>query len=521
MQGAHSRSRHTILGRAILGRVLTPLARVGPIALLVIGTPARAGAEPDPGRPAVVASSAATATTMTTETATQPEPVPVVAPVEREITAADVAGAPAPGDESGRIDAGEGGDSAVRRGLRGALFVPKVAVDAVLSPLRLSAWALDRYHLDELYNRVFFNDALTIGLVPTAAFESGFGINAGARFVDRDLFGAREHLSVAASTGGRYSQSYKAQLRSGDRLGDHLALELDGQYELRPQDPFYGIGNHDDSARPLAPVDPLVDPTAVDTRYREQLARVAAVIDVRLIDSFHVRNSSELTDRTFSASDTGVPIDMVYDPAMLVGYGGVRYAYSELELRFDDRRRANVLEPQPFYSRGSLAAVFAGRIHRLDNAPDYWRYGVDLQHFVRLDEGPRVLAFRLRGEAVSGALSEVPFTELPQLGGSGDLRGYPTDRFRDRALAVGSVEYEWDLSNQISASVFVDAGRVFPSIDELALGDLRVGYGVALQGHTTNSFALQASLASSRDGGLFLNLSFNPVFNLDERVRRR
>lgn len=457
-----------------------------------------------------------------TETAAQPAPAPVERKPERALTAADVTGAPVPGDESGRTDP-DGGDSAMRRGLRGVLFVPKVAVDVALSPLRLSAWAYDRYHLDELYDRVFFNDARTIGLIPTAAFDSGFGLSAGARFVDRDLLGAREHLSIEAKAGGRYSQVYKAQLHSGDRLGDRLGVELDGQYEQRPKDPFYGIGDNDVSAVPAAPVDPAMTTVAVATRYRERIARVAGVIDVRMVDRFHLRSASELTDRTFAESDAsaGVPIGQVYDPATLVGWGGVRYAYSELELRFDSRGRANDFEPEPFYSLGSLAAVFGGRVHRLDHAPDYWRYGVDLQHFLRLDDGPRVLALRLRGEAVSGTRAEVPFTELPQLGGADDLRGYTTDQFRDRILTIGSVEYEWDLSTLLSASLFVDAGRVFGSLDDFGVGHMRVGYGIALGGHSEHIFGFRGSLASSIDGGLFLNLSFNQVFALDERVRRR
>ena len=453
--------------------------------------------------------------------AAEPSAPAKVAQESREPTAEDLAGAPPPGSESGRIDPHDSSDSGLRRALRGALFLPRLGTDLALSPVRLSVWAYAHYHLDELYYRVFFNDARTIGLVPTAAFDSGFGITAGGRFVDRDLLGRHEHLSIEAAGGGRYHGLIKAALRSGDRLGDRLAIELDGQYELRPKDPFYGIGNHRDSAPPAVPVDPAVDPTAMETRYRERLVRTAAVIDLRVVDGLHLRSSSELTDRQFSASDTGVPIDSVYDPMMLVGYGGVRHVYSELELRFDTRRNANAYEPQPFYSVGSLAAVFGGRIHRLDNARDYWRYGVDLQHFIRLAEGPRVLALRFHGEAVSGTLAEVPFTELPQLGGLDDLRGYPTDRFRDRAAAIGSIDYAWDLSSWLSARAFVDAGRVFGSLDAIGVDQLRVGYGVALEGHSSRSFGVLGAVSSSIDGGLFLNLSFNPLFTLDERVRRR
>lgn len=486
---------------------------------MAAATATPSGAAPaldDPAGPAKVA--AATAT-RTIDPGKRPE-ADVPPQDNREPVAEGLAGAPVPGAESGRIDPVDAGDSALRIGLRGVLFVPRLAVNLALSPVRVSVWAYDRYHLDELYYRVFFNDARTIGLVPTASFDSWFGITAGARFVDRDVFGAREHLSIEAAAGGRYHQVYKATFRTGDRLGG-VGLELAAQYEQRPQDPFYGIGDHDDTARPAAPVDPVIDPAAVDTRYRERIARLAGVIDVRLLGGLHLRSASELTDRTFSASDSGMPIDAVYDPAMIVGYGGVRYGYSELELRFDSRRRADPFEPRLFYSAGSLAAVFGGRTHRLDGAPDYWRYGVDLQHFVRLSDGPRVLAIRLRSEAVSGGRAVVPFTELPQLGGADDLRGYPTDRFRDRALALGSLEYEWDLSELVSTSLFVDAGRVFEQPGDLSTGRPRIGYGLAFQAHTQNSFVLQGSLASSVDGGVFFHLSLNPIFGLDERVRRR
>jgi outer membrane protein assembly factor BamA len=122
---------------------------------------------------------------------------------------------------------------------------------------------------------------------------------------------------------------------------------------------------------------------------------------------------------------------------------------------------------------------------------------------------------------VTAGRDEVPFTELPRLGGSTYLRGYSLDRFRDRVAAFGSATYSWDLSQWFSANVFVDAGRVYPSLDQLSLEGMRMGYGVALEAHSTNSFVLEGSIASSIDGGLMFNLSFNPVFDIDERVRRR
>jgi hypothetical protein len=474
-----------------------------------------AAAQPQPAPPPAPASSEPG------EASAPSAPAHGAPPANDELGPADVAGAPPPGDESGRTDP-PAPDSAMRRALRGVLFLPRLLINVVLSPIQLTMWAYDRYHLKELYYRVFYNDARTIGVIPTASYETGFGISVGARFVDLDLAGKAEQLWASAEGGGSYHQVYQAYLNSGDRFGDQLRLELYGQYEQRPRDRFYGIGNADETDRvPPVPVDPKLNPLAVETRFRQRIERIAGAIDVRLADVLLLRSASELVDRSFSPSEYGRPINEVYDPAALVGWGGARHFYSELELRYDSRGRHNLFEPAPFLSLGSLVSVFGGRTVQFRDLPDYWRYGIDLQHFVRLEQGPRVLSFRLRGEAVSGSRSEVPFAELPRLGGPLTLRGYPTDRFRDRAMAYGSVQYQWDLSSQISAALFVDVGRVYPSLEDLSVKHLRAGYGIALQVHTENNFWFDATLASSVDGGVQATVSFNPIYVLDERVRRR
>jgi len=391
-------------------------------------------------------------------------------------------------------------------------------------PVRGLVWSEDKYRLEDLYYRVFFNDARTIGLYPTATYESGFGASIGARFVDRDLFGDREHLAFQATTGALTGEPYREELlgafRTGHRFGDRLELGAEANFDRRPADPFYGIGNGAAVPAPGSPIDPRTDDSSVKTYHRYQEARAAVTGDVRVVDDLHVIGTGALTQLRFSRSTTGTPIDEVYEPSGLVGFDtGVRHAYAELELRWDTRRRSSPWEPRSVHGTGSFAAVFGGRVDRLDGGADFWRYGVELQHYMRIAKGPRLLIARFHGEAVSGTRDQVPFTELPMLGGATFLRGYTFERFRDRVAAVGSIAYEWDLSHLLDAYVFTDAGRVFSSIDGATFRDMRVGYGIGLELHSDTGFLFEGSIASSIDGGVFFSVSFNPV--LDARARWR
>lgn len=444
-----------------------------------------------------------------TERVTAPEPAPH--------TAASVVGAPVPGDESGRID-DRPGDGVWRRLARDLLAVPRVLFEVIDAPVRGALWANTRYHVQDVYFRVFFNDARTIGLYPTVSFDTGFGYNVGAAFVDRDLFGAREHLALAASTGGEYRAKLSVSAGTGRRLGDALELAAAASFIRRPNDRFYGIGNADLGPAPSAPVDPRVDPTAIETHYRQQVARAALTADLHT-DHLHMRTTGALIALQIGASTDQPAIDEIYDPAGLVGLGGVHHAYGELEVRWDTRGRGSRWDSPEVYSAGQLAAAFVGRVHRLDGGDDFSRYGLELQHLLRLAAGPRVLAARLHAEAVTGTLDQVPLTELPSLGGASFLRGYPADRFRDRVAVLGSLAYQWDLAMFLDASLFVDAGRVFPSLRDLPLDHPRVGYGVAIALHSEHDFLLEGSVASSIDGGVFLNLTFNRALDAHRRWR--
>src|SRR5262249_29290923 len=161
----------------------------------------------------------------------------------------------------------------------------------------------------------------------------------------------------------------------------------------------------------------------------------------------------------------------------------------------DTRGARSIWQPQSLDSRGSLASVFVG-LESLDPGTSFVRYGFDLQRFIAIGSGPRVLVVRAQGEAITAAAEDVPFPELPTLGGRAGLRGYPLDRFRDRVAAVATGEYQYALSHYIFASLFVDVGRVYPSLDDLTLDGMRCGFGVGIEAHSQTSFLARAAISS-------------------------
>ncbi|MFT3697171.1 MAG: BamA/TamA family outer membrane protein [Kofleriaceae bacterium] len=420
----------------------------------------------------------------------------------------------------GRVDPIDDTDSAGRALARTVLYVPRLAIDILWLPIHGAFYASDRYHITDLYYRVFYNANRTIGLVPTAVFVSGFGLSVGGRFVANDVLGDHEFVSFQATTGAAVGDSHREgylfSVHTGDRFGKKFRLSASANYDRRPADPFDGIGNGERmTTAPAMPVDPNTNDTSVDTKYRYREERVALTANIKPIKELSINVTGALTDLHFEDSTQGTyRISQVYDTTKLSGFdSGVQHAYGELELRWDSRRRSSVWEPIHNYTQGQLVSVFGGRIDRLDGGRDFWRYGGEVQQFIRLAPGPRVLILRARATGVTGSRDDVPFTELAMLGGGDFLRGYDYNRFRDRVAALGSIQYEWDVSHFADAYIFTDVGRVYEAWDAVTLSGLRVGYGVGLDIHGESSFLFTVSVASSIDGGMLLNLAFNQPIN--------
>jgi hypothetical protein len=446
---------------------------------------------------------------------------------EPELTATSVASAPLPDQASG-VSHGESRTTGEKLKFvpRALLFVPRLAVEVAGAPIRASIYAYDRFEVKARAKDIFWNDTGTVGLYPVFDLQTDYGLTAGARFIHRDLFGEMERLSMRASFGGIYNQQYTASVHSGDRFGP-LRFEAKGEYEIDPRERFFGIGNGDQESPAAEPIDPYADPTAIDTRFRQRVARGFGRARLRIVGPLSVRATSGALRKRFEQSSPGdIPpgtdIADHYQVGELTAWEqGTSYTYNELELRYDSRRNGDEWEPVSVPSTGWLIAGFGGVARGFAGAPTHYNlYGGDVQRFIRLGPNPRVLTLRLMAQEVRGDSDEIPFVDLPRLGGPTLLRGYDRDRFRDRAMALGSAEYLWDVGRMWDAFLFTDAGRVYPTLVDARLEEIRVGFGGGLQFHSETSFIARFNLASSIDGGIFFNFSLDPVYDPTARVER-
>lgn len=483
------------------------------LALLVLASTARAQPAPDAAAPEAPPPEA------------EPAPAPPVEPPPVE-----PAPAPLPDEASGIAVREEPTIGSRLRWIpRVLFFVPRWTFWTIAQPFRLGAWAYERYSLPARVRGVLFNTDETYGVYPVASYVSDYGINLGARFVHYDLFGHGERLKLRANFGGEFSQAYGIELKSPN-LADRIRGGIEARYERRPRERFFGIGNANElEMPPAAPLDPTLADAAISARFRETLVRTVATLDLELAGPFSFHAAGALALRDFGdADDSKEPIAERFDTTRLVGFSdGVKNIYFDGELVYDTRRPTSRWQTRAIDAAGWLVSVHLGRAEGVDGDPTaYTRYGGQLQHFFDLYRGSRTLALRLLVDGITGSDGltdgKISFIDLPRLGGAEYLRGYAEGRFRDRAVALATAEYTWDLGNYLAGYLFLDAGRTVHDWGQLSndLDDLHVGFGGGVQVHTAKNFLLRGQLAFSREGDSFIQLAFSPAFGRRERAGR-
>lgn len=107
--------------------------------------------------------------------------------------------------------------------------------------------------------------------------------------------------------------------------------------------------------------------------------------------------------------------------------------------------------------------------------------------------------------------AQVPFSELPTLGGPNDLRGFRFQDFRDYTAFYVTAEYRWPVWMWLDGALFVDYGGVFAqNFANFSAQRMQPDVGVAMRLYTANRFYIRAQLGYGFGEGVNFSLSGSP-----------
>lgn len=133
----------------------------------------------------------------------------------------------------------------------------------------------------------------------------------------------------------------------------------------------------------------------------------------------------------------------------------------------------------PFSTQTGYYAELSSVYYRdyIGSQSHFEEYLIDVRYFRHLGR-QHVLAFQGFGNFMQG---NIPFRELPRLGGAQIMRGYFNGRFIDKNLIAAQVEYRMPLWKRLACSFFVSTGQVMPTLNQIHWQSLKVGYGAGIR----------------------------------------
>jgi outer membrane protein assembly factor BamA len=365
-------------------------------------------------------------------------------------------------------------------------------------PFEQTMAMLEKYAILDWYKEIFYNAEETASIVPTLSISLSNGFTLGAKAEHTDLLGNDEVALLSAKYGGRFSQAYEASFKADHLMGSPIWLEAITVFDAERNSRFFGYGDNDING---VGSDPTV--RATDTRFQQQ----RALIKGHLGWTFG-RHSREVklgwegryVNASFdSAPDGVVSIEDVFDTSQVTAFdNGYRIFETGVNFIVDTR------DVHGATTSGLYLDSFVTRTPQLNDF-NYFHWGVAATGYiplyrrtVRLSDA-RVLAIRAVVESAEGDLDEIPFTELPRLGGSNMLRGYVSGRFRDKHLWVATAEYRYPISEMVGGSIFVDVGDVYGSYSDWfgEAPEVGGGFGFVVRDEDSQMFALDFAYGDS------------------------
>lgn len=272
------------------------------------------------------------------------------------------------------------------------------------------------------------------------------------------------------------------------KLADgRVVVQAHAKWLDAPVVPFFGLGqssSKDDRA---------------SYRYRE--ATVGARGDLKPVTWFSVGASLDVLDITTLGTGRDDSADRRLSPVQAPGLlADPTYFRSAVSAAIDWR------QPPGYSGTGGLyRAEVVNYAHRDNGRYGFRQFEGEVVQLIPILRANWVIA--LRGLVTTTSVDdgrEVPYFLMPSLGGSRNVRGYSTFRFRDRHRMLWSAEYRWTPARFVDMALFYDAGKVTSRTSDLDFTNLSSSYGIGMRVVSLAGTALRIEVARSQESAFSL-----------------
>jgi hypothetical protein len=404
--------------------------------------------------------------------------------------------------------------------------IPKVPLPADLpSPERWRYIPEGRIMPGNVFRRLFVSSFVS----PQIFFQEDVGLGGGIAITDIDFREQRRREFLGAfltyTTEGqeRYRLVWRRWLYHREIPGGGVAVEersflaATGGYQRTLTRRFFGLGPDTEESDESSYTDEVTD-----GGLRADLALPGP--GGNWIATAGVRGAHH---NLASGHVSGVPSTNQAYPAFFQDGDGVSTMSLTAGLRYDTRDsqhqpyggwRVGVLaDAAPWQSDGSLGAVLTGYGDVVFRLPPLFHSGGDSG-----EENPPTDTIAL-GFQVDTTVGDLPFYDLPSLGGGSTLRGYIANRFTDDSAWHAVAEYRfWVIPRgfrltrtirveRVGLAIFGELGTVAPSFGDLFQARVHASYGIGLRISLERLAAFRVDLGFS-DEGTNLTVAFGLPF---------
>jgi outer membrane protein assembly factor BamA len=333
--------------------------------------------------------------------------------------------------------------------------------------------------------------------IRVGGIEDGAGFALGPSWQASNIRDGAVHLSASAAASIVGDREIAAGVAVPHLAADRLAVGLNVASTHLAQERFFGRG--------MASARSDVTAFALDRR------RVTADATLTATDWLRVSGSAGTLRTTPADAHTRrVPaIGTRFTGADAAGLG-VDNSFAVLSMSATADFRDVPQNPRG----GGRYHVAASRYAAADQRPhSFTRVDAEVEQHLSAWKRQRLITLRaFASTTITADDHEVPFYLQRTLGGSQLLRGFATDRFRDRSLLAVQAEYGWDVTPFLNAVLFYEAGTVASRLRDITAGDFRRDYGIGFRFGSARTVAFRTDVALGSGEGARLTMRFNHAF---------